>query len=160
MTETGNLPKAARAILAAGITAGVFDLTAACVTWGVRTGARPPRIMQSIASGLLGRNAYSDGWKSAVLGLILHFLIALAAAAVFYLASRKMSWLTLRPFISGTLYGLAVYVVMNHVVVPLSAFPGRRGFPSPLMLSIALLTHIFCVGLPISLWIRRYSEKN
>jgi hypothetical protein len=40
----------------------------------------------------------------AVLGLALHFLIAFSAATVFYVASRKIAFMTLQPVLSGVLY--------------------------------------------------------
>jgi hypothetical protein len=43
--------------------------------------------MQSIASGLLGAASYTDGAKTAILGVALHFLIATVATAVFHVAA-------------------------------------------------------------------------
>ena len=55
----------------------------------------------------------------------------------------------------GVLYGIAVYFFMNRVVVPLSA---ATKFPFSLkMMLIGVVIHIFCVGLPISMNIRKYS---
>src|SRR5712692_8674548 len=108
------------AIVWGGLLAGGLDITAAFVIYGVR-GASPVRILQSIASGLLGAAAFQGGRETAALGALLHFLIALVAAAVYYAASRKLGVLLGRPVVSGLLYGVAVYVFMNFVVLPLSA---------------------------------------
>jgi len=75
---SGALP----AIFSAGLLAGVLDITAAFVTW-VPQGVPPVRILQGIASGLLGPQAFKEGIQTALLGGALHFLIALSAAAVF-----------------------------------------------------------------------------
>ena len=145
--------KAYHAILWGGLIAGVLDLTAAFVTNGLR-GITPFRIMQSIATGLLGAESYKGGFKTAVLGVALHFLIATGATAVFYLLSRKLKFMVQQAIIAGLLYGVAVYLFMNQVVLPLSAFPHKISF----QLVNGLLVHMFCVGLPIALVIRRYSK--
>jgi hypothetical protein len=140
-------------IFSAGFAAGLLDITAAFVTWAPR-GVRPAQILRGIASGLLGPKSFTDGWQTAALGAMLHFVIAFSAAAVFYAASRKLTLMTRRPVISGTMYGIAVYLFMYWVVLPLSAY-----HKAPFSISatiIAIVTHIVCVGLPISLIVRRY----
>lgn len=143
---------ALRTILTAGALAGALDIAAACGIYALR-GVSPVRILQSIASGLLGRAAFDGGAGTAVLGLILHFSIATTAAAVYYAASRKLRSLVRRPLLFGALYGVAVYAFMNHVVVPLSAVS-----PRPFVLHMAVLmvaVHVLCVGLPIAFIVRR-----
>jgi uncharacterized membrane protein YagU involved in acid resistance len=144
-----------KTILLAGLVAGVLDLTAAVVTTLLR-GRPPTRMLQSIASGLLGLDSYNGGLKTAALGVVLHFIIATGAAAVFYAASRKLTFLVRQAIVSGLLYGIAVYFFMQLVVLPLSAFPHRVTFPLSGVL-IGLGVHMLCVGLPISLIVRRYS---
>lgn len=144
--------KAGRAIFWAGLIAGTLDITAACVTNYARRGTSPVRTLQSVASGLLGPGSFEGGGGTAALGLLLHFVIAFTAATVFYLASRKIRFLVEQPFLAGPLYGIAVYFFMNLVVVPLSAAP----FPIPNNLT-GLLIHVFCIGLPIALAVRRHS---
>ena len=149
-------PQALPSILWGGLLCGILDLTAACVTWGIRAGVRPIRIGQSVASGLLGASAYQGGWQTAVLGVALHFLIAFTATTIFYIASRYFKFLIQQAILSGVLYGIAVHLFMSQVVVPLSA--ARRGPFSWLNFTIAIITHIFCVGLPISLSVRHFSK--
>jgi len=147
--------KAYKTILLAGLVAGVLDITAAVVTTILR-GRPPVRMLQSIASGVLGLASYNGGLKTAALGLVLHFIIATGWAAVFYAASRKLTFLVRQPIVSGLLYGIAVYCFMNLVVLPLSAFPHKVTFPlSSLIIGVVVL--MLCVGLPISLIVRRYS---
>jgi zinc transporter ZupT len=150
-----NRSRALPAIFWAGFTCGLMDISAAFITWWPK-GILPSRILQGIASGLLGPDAYNRGCPTAALGLALHFFIAFSAAAVFYLASRKLSYLTQHPVLSGALYGVSVYLVMYWIVMPLSRYRHR-----PFTLSsttIAIVTHIICVGLPISLIIAHYSR--
>ena len=141
-------------IVFAGLVCGTLDITAAFVTWAPQ-GISPARILKGIASGLLGPSAFKSGTGIAALGLALHFLIALSAASVFYAASRKLPIMIRRPILSGVLYGVAVYVVMYWIVVPLSRFHPGHSLKTSI---IAIVTHMICVGLPISLVVRRCSR--
>jgi hypothetical protein len=141
-------PNALLAILWGGLLCGVLDITAALVVYAY-LGAKPVRLLQGIAGGLLGPRTYGGGVATAVLGLFCHFLIAFSAAAVFVTASRIAPFLVRYAVGSGVLYGVAVYFFMNRVVVPLSA---AAKFPFSLkMMVIGVVIQIFCVGLPISL---------
>ncbi len=150
--------KAYRAILWGGLIAGVLDITAAFVTNGLR-GISPIRILQSIASGLLGMGSYKGGFVTAVLGLFLHFIIAAGAAAVYYLLSRKLRFLVERAIVCGPVYGVAVYLFMNLIVLPLSAFPHKISYPLVKVVT-GLIVHMLCVGLPISLTVRRIARNE
>ena len=145
----------AKAISIAGLTCGAMDISAALVVYGLM-GSKPLRLLQGIAGGILGPRTYSGGTSTALLGLALHFVIAFGAAAVFFLASRVVPLLLNHAVVSGVLYGIAVYFFMNRVVVRLSA---ATKFPFSIkMMLIGVIIHIFCVGIPISLSIRRYAR--
>ena len=111
-------------IALAGLIAGILDITSAFVIAGIK-GTGSIRMLQGIASGLLGQRSFEGGMATAGLGLGIHFLIAFTAAAVFYAASRKFSSLTQHAVVSGLLYGIAVYIFMYWVVMPL-VFPTAR----------------------------------
>ena len=150
--------RAARAIGLAGLLAGTFDSLAAFVVYGLR-GAKPLGILQSVASGLIGRTAaYGGGGKTAALGLALHFFIATLAAAVYYAASRRLDVLVTRAALSGIAYGVAVWLFMNFVVIPLSAI-GRWPTINALA-AVIVAVHMVCVGLPIALVVRHYSVRS
>jgi hypothetical protein len=148
-------PNAMLAIFWGGLICGALDITAALVVYGYM-GAKPVRLLQGIAGGLLGPRTYNGGIATAVLGLFCHFLIAFSAAAVYVAASRLAPFLTQQAVLCGALYGVAVYFFMNRVVVPLSA---AAKFPFSLkMMLIGVVIHIFCVGLPITLAARRFAR--
>lgn len=149
--------RALRAIFWGGLVAGALDITYAFVFYGLRNRLSPARILQSVASGLLGADAFKGGLGVAALGAALHFLIAFTAAAVYYAASRRLNLLLRRAFVCGVVYGVLIYALMNYVVVPLSAAP-PRGTPPPVVLVTGLLVHMFFIGLPIALFARRYSR--
>ncbi len=148
-------PNAMRAVLWAGFACGVLDITAALVVYGY-FGAKPLRLLQGIASGLLGPKAFDGGLATAFLGLLCHFFIAFGAATVYFVASGAIRPLIQHAVASGVLYGVAVYFLMNRIVLPLSA-AAKRPFSLKLMI-VGVVIHIFCVGLPISLSVRRFSR--
>jgi hypothetical protein len=148
---------AGRAIFAAGFSCGVLDITAAFVNWSLQ-GISPERLLQAIASGLLGAESFRGGWLTAMLGLACHFFIAFTAASVFYLGSRRLKVLTERAAVSGIAYGVGVYVVMYWIVMPLSRI--QRGPFSVSQTILAIVVHMVCVGLPISLNIRRFAPNR
>lgn len=148
-------PNAILALLSAGFACGCLDITAALVVYSF-FGLKPIRLLQGIASGLLGQKAFSGGLATALLGLLCHFVIAFGAAAVYLAASRGVGFLIEQAIVSGALYGVAVYFFMNRIVLPLSAAP-KRPFSLQMML-VGVVIHIFCVGLPISLCVRRFSR--
>jgi hypothetical protein len=132
---------------------GTLDIADAIIFYAIR-GVAPIRILQGIASGLLGRTAFSGGARTALLGLALHFFIAATVATIYILASRSLP-LSRHPLLYGTLYGVAVYIVMNYVVLPLSHI-GLRPLPPliPLINGVAAL--IFFIGIPVALIARHY----
>src|SRR5262252_8502532 len=133
-----------------------MDITAAILTWKIKANVPPIRVLQSVASGWMGKDAFTGGIKTAVLGLGFHFLIAFTATTVFYLVSRKIEFLLNNAWVAGALYGVLVYGFMYWVVMPLSNV--KRGAFSLEVEITAVITHIICVGLPIALWVRKFSS--
>jgi hypothetical protein len=132
------------AIVIGGALAGTFDATSAFITFG-------SRMPQGIAAGLLGpRAAFQGGAATWILGLLLHFLIAFTAAAVFCLASLKLTFLRRNFIVSGIYYGMTVFLFMSLVVVPLSAIHASGPFTASGLLK-GIGFQIFLIGLPISL---------
>ena len=147
--------RAFRTIVTAGLVVGVLDISSAFVIWWQRgIGAR--RGLQGIAAGLLGANSFDGGLVTAGFGLVLHFFVAFVVVTVFYLASRKIGFLTLHPVVSGVLYGVAVYIVMYWLVLP-TTFPTFRHRLGNDLLAVAI--HISLIGLPCALIVARYSRQ-
>ena len=138
------------AIAVGGLIAGALDLTQACILFGWD-------IPLAIAGGLLGRQAFHGGVGTYILGVFLHFFIACSAAAVYYAASRRLSFLTEHPLVCGLFFGAAVEEVMNLVVLPLSALHARGPYKLHDLI-LGLLVHMVVVGLPISFSVRGFAK--
>ena len=150
---------AAFAILVGGGIAATFDIIYAIVYSWFRAKVPPIAILQSVASGLLGRSAYEDGAATALLGLCLHYAMAFVIAAIFWFASRRLRFMTGQAVIAGLLYGVCVFFVMNFVVLPLSAFPTPITH-EPTRMAINIVAHMILFGLPIALATRAASRTH
>jgi uncharacterized membrane protein YagU involved in acid resistance len=146
-------PRPFLAIVVGGLIVGAVDLLYAVAVYSP---SKPILVAQTIASGILGAKSYQGGMQSAVLGVVLQFVIALGAATVYYLASRKLTFLVARALLCGLIYGALVYLFMHVVVLPLSAVPKGN---TPLVYKVfEFVEHWFVVGLPIALSVRHYSR--
>jgi hypothetical protein len=140
-------------VLAGGLLAGTLDIVYACIFWALKSDVPARRILQSVAAGLLGKASFEGGWKTAALGLTLHYLIALSMSVVYYLVAARWGLLRQRPVLCGAAYGLLLYGVMNYIVVPLSAAgPGSK---NPLWITLSIAAHVLLIGIPIALLARR-----
>jgi Na+/alanine symporter len=138
------------AIGAGGVIAGTLDLLQACILFGWD-------VPLAIAGGLLGRQAFQGGVGTYILGVLLHFFIALSAATTYYAASRRLGFLTEHPLVCGLFFGMAVDLLMNLVVLPLSALHARGPYKLHDLI-LGLLVHMVVIGLPISFSVRRFAK--
>jgi hypothetical protein len=151
----------ARAVVWGWLICGVLDISAACIQ-AIIAGSTPGRLLQGVASALLGKSALAGGAATAALGMLMHFTVALAAATLFCLVYRRTPGLHRRPvYVLGPLYGGIVFCLMNYAVLPgLSVlrslyldtpprWPGPMGWPQ-------VLIHMACVGTPIVAAARRF----
>jgi hypothetical protein len=151
-------PRALDTILHGGLVVGILDGLFALTFYGLILGAKPMRIFQSVASGLLGNASYEGGIQTFLLGILLHFVVASCIAAVYYLGSLKLPVLIHHAVVCGLIYGMIAYLGMNYVMIPLSAI-GSRPFSLRLFLP-AFIGHALLVGLPIALVARRSAKAN
>ena len=138
------------AIATGGIIAGALDLLQACILFGWD-------IPLAIAGGLLGPNAFHGGESTYVLGVLLHFFIALSFAAFYYVASRRLAFMTEHPMVCGLFYGAAVEEIMRLMVLPLSALHARGPYELHDLIQ-GLLVHMVVIGLPIAYSVRRFAR--
>lgn len=142
-------PSLLPSILAGGAIAGTLDLTSAFITFGWNM----PR---GIAAGLIGIPAVRSGIFPWVLGIVLHYFIAFSAATVYCLASRKLQFMRTNWLVCGMFFGIAVYLVMSYVVLPLCALHAVGPYQLRGIL-IGVIAHMLIIGLPIGWSLRRFS---
>lgn len=144
-----------RAIALGGLTVGSLDALDAALFFEPR-GVPLDRIFRGIAGGLLGREAaMAGGTAMLLLGIVLHFTVATGIVTVLVLAARRRPALVRRPLVVGPIYGMLAWLVMNFVVIPLSAI-GPRIPPTPAVIN-GLLIHMAGVGIPAALFARAAS---
>ncbi|GAA5004303.1 hypothetical protein FNZ56_07295 [Pseudoluteimonas lycopersici] len=144
---------ATKAIVVGGLLGGAGDLLFA-IAWAGINGMAPQKLLQVIASGWFGQAAFEGGWNTAAIGFASHFGIALVVAALFSALVTRVPGLLERPLVAGMALGVATFLVMRLVVLPLSAFP----FPVKMFTlgaALDLLSHLFLFGTPIA-FARRY----
>jgi hypothetical protein len=147
-----SVRKAVLAIAVGGLIAGMIDLGQALFLFGTK-------IPLAIAAGLLGPQAFSGGTATYILGVLLHFLIALSAAAIYFAASRKLQFLIEYPLVCGLFFGAAVELVMRLIVLPLSALHASGPYQYRDVVQ-GLVVHMFVVGLPIAFSIRWFMKES
>lgn len=150
-TFTGNLNRIKpKTIFITGFIAGTLDGLAAAIMYYVQAGKDPLNVYRFIASGVLGMEAFNGGVPVAILGIVFHYIIAFGWTILFFVIARRVDILLKNWFVSGVLYGIFVWLLMNLVVVPLSLVPmkpGPREWPEILKGATIL---ILCIGLPIA----------
>ena len=144
---------ALRAIAITGLVVGAMDITSAFII-AISRGSTVTRLLQFVASGLLGPRAFEGGAATAALGLMLHFVIAFGVVIVFFVVRQASALIRRHPVAAGVGYGLIVFAVMNLIVLPLSAARPRHSLTGDL---IQIGIHMFVIGLPTSLLLRRLS---
>jgi hypothetical protein len=144
------------AALLGGTIAAMLDIVYAFVWLGM-SGRSPLWVLQSVASGWLGRGAFTGGWSAGLIGAASHWGISIAAAALYGVAVRGSGWVRAHWVAGGIAFGVLVYLFMNFVVIPLSAAPfgpswARRAFIQ------GFVSHALLFGLPIAwAWHRKAS---
>ena len=168
-------------ILLAGFTAGTLDACGAMTHYMINShGGNPLKVWRFVASGALGQDTFTkDLVTMAIIGLFFHFIIAFCFTLFFFFIYPKIKFLRKSLVVTGLLYGIFVWLVMNLIIVPFSNIPARGKLwtivtntegkrhavfqlPSdPTQMIIGIFIIMFCVGLPISLIAGKYySEKT
>lgn len=147
-----SFASARNAIAVGGIIAGTLDLTQACLLFGWD-------IPLAIAAGLLGPSAFHGGAGIYALGVLLHYFIAISAAAVYYGASRRLPFMAEYPLICGLFFGAAVQETMNLIVLPLSALHAKGPYELKDLL-LGLAVHMVVIGLPIAYSTRHFAPRQ
>jgi uncharacterized membrane protein YagU involved in acid resistance len=149
--------KRLQAIVKTGLIAGSLDLLAALVYYSILTGDSPLNILKYIASGIFGPVAFSGGTMMMLAGLALHFFIAFAFTLFFFWLFPRFEILARNRILTGIVYGIFVWMIMNIFIVPLSNVPQCPFIPVHAIINGVIL--IVCIGIPISFMADRYYKN-
>jgi hypothetical protein len=142
-----------RLVVVGWLVCGTLDILDALIFTWLRSRGPAERVLQFIASGVMGRMAFQQGWSSAILGLAIHYVIALCWVTLFVLVVRNAPALMRWGVAFGVLYGLVMYAVMNFIVVPLTRI-GPRPMAHGASLVNGVLALVICFGVMMSLLFR------
>lgn len=148
-------PSALKTVLIAWLAAGCLDLLGALTVYSfIMQRITPMRLLQGIARGALGNAAYEGGTATALAGVGFHFTIAFCFTIFYFFIFPYIPFLKKQRIISGLLYGIFVWCVMNLAVLPLlniASIPTK--WDSIIRGALILM---FCIGLPVSLIVSSY----
>jgi hypothetical protein len=145
-------------VLYAGLLVGTLDILAAFISFFISTGNNPLLILKVIASGVIGRAAFSGAGGTLLLGLSLHFFIALTFTALFFWSYRRVGFVSRNKMAAGVLYGLLIWAVMNLLVLPLSQVPVRPFHPVHALREALIL--VLMIGVPLALLASRHFDPK
>lgn len=133
------------------------DLIFAGTFWHQLYGLAPSRLLQNIASGLLGKPAFTGGTSTVLMGALLHYVMMFMMVGAYYLVARRFTGMNNAPWRYGSLYGVLLYIVMNEIVLPLSAAP-RTPFVMSWIVS-SIVVH-WLIGVAIAHGARRAVTRH
>lgn len=138
-----------------GFIAGTLDAMGPILVNGVS----PSGMFKYIASGAFGaEKAFSGGGKMIAWGIFFHYFIAFSWTTFYFFLYPAVGFLQKNKFLSGVLYGIFVWVMMNRIVVPLSKIPQRPFELKGALIGVSIL--IVAIGLPIAILTQRYYSKR
>jgi hypothetical protein len=154
-----------RAALGSGLLIGALDAVAAAVHAWAFSGVGPDRVFRFVASGAFGQVAFTGGAHFIALGLLFHFLFALAWTALFFGAVHALpggaAALRSAPRTAalGAFWGLAIWLAMTLVVIPLSAIGPRPPLQPTYPVLTMVIIHLVVIGIPMALLARRHFHR-
>ena len=145
-------------IIKAGLIVGTLDILAAFAYNFMKSGVSPSNILRYVASGVLGNAAFSGGNIAIFSGLLFHYIIAFAFTIFFFWLFPKLNLSAKNTLLTGILYGIFIWVIMNLVVVPFSNVPKQPFNAVNAAMNAVIL--IVCIGIPLSFMANRFYNKN
>src|SRR6187401_2475272 len=145
--------------LTAGLVAGTLDITAACIQAYLKTGTTPSQVLKYVASGAVDPKTFSNDTMLAVVGLLVHFIIAILFAFFFFFLAKQIPFLVKYPIPIGILYGVFVWAAMRFIILKyisrlnLKPIVGQEAIKNA---AIGAAIIVVCVGIPIVFLTRRY----
>jgi hypothetical protein len=146
--------------LRTGLIVGTLDGIAAIILYyvNVKGGNNPGRVFQYIASAAIGKDSFSGGWTTILLGVLFHYFIACTFTFVFFFVYPRLKLLHSSAILSGLIYGIVIWMIMNLLVIPMTRLPESVIKTRQAITGILILMCV--VGLPMALIAKNYYRKN
>lgn len=155
---TERRASATATIIKAGLLAGTLDICSALLYYYFKTGKNPVNVLKYVASAVFGKSALSGGTTIALAGLLIHFVIAFTWTIIFFLLYPRISSFLKNSIVTGLLYGIFVWLVMNLVIVPMGSSPKAPFKLSSAIINMVIL--IYAIGLPIAIIVANYYKNE
>lgn len=157
-TNTKNQAAPASIIIKAGLIAGTLDICAAFLYSYLKRGTSPVTILQYLAKFVFGKDAITDTTMLSITGLLVHFLIAMSWAVLFFILYPRLGFMRINKIGTGIVYGLFVWIMMNIVFLPLwSHKPFVFNAESSTINAVIL---ILAIGMPLAFIANGYYSKK
>jgi hypothetical protein len=141
-------------ILTTTVIAGTLDISAAFIHSYLVNGVMPSKVLQYIASGIFGSDAYTGGIGMVVFGLLAHYFIAFSYTVCFFWLYPKWNILKKSVVLNSIFIALVAWIVTTQIIVPLSSAKQGNFDISKALVAVAIL--IVCIGFPIAYNARRH----
>jgi uncharacterized membrane protein YagU involved in acid resistance len=157
-THSNSKPPVVSTIIKAGLLAGTLDILSAFLYSYIKRGTSPQTVLQYISKVAFGKTTITNPAILSITGLLVHFVIAMIWSLLFFILYHKLKLMRQNKIITGILYGLVVWAVMNIVVLPL--WNNKAFVFSPESSPINALILIVAIGLPLSYIAHRHYSKK
>jgi hypothetical protein len=130
-----------------GLLVGTLDISGAIIN-SLANNGNPKMIFPYIASALFGKEAFAGDSLMSILGGVFHYLVAYSFTIFFFLIYPRLHFLSVNRLLTGMLYGIFIWCVMNLVVVPLTQINKFPKWNTKLPIQVGIL--IVAIGIPLS----------
>lgn len=151
--ESGTLSKTAT-IVKAGLIAGTLDILSAFFYYYIKTQKNPVNILKYITTQVFGKTFFTNESAKAAMGLLIHYVIAFIWTIIFFIIYPHIKFFFKSRILTGLVYGIIIWVIMNLVIVPLGTLPKAPFNLSSAIINMLIL--IIAVGTPISIIVSKY----
>lgn len=135
-------------IAAAGLLSGTLDICSAFLYSYIKKSTMPQTVLQNISKVAFGKERFGEVWMQNITGLLMHYVIAFGWTILFFLLYPRMKWMSRNRILTGIVYGLFVWTMMNVVLLPLWNYKPFVFNPEVSTINAVIL--ILAIGMPLS----------
>jgi hypothetical protein len=137
-----------------GLLAGSLDILSAFTQAYLVRGTTPLVVLQYVASGAVGKTAFTGGWQMALLGLLFHFIIAYSFTTLFFIIYPNIKFFSKSIVLTAIIYGIFIFITMDMVVLRFTKVPPITFHLNKALIATTIL--IVAIGLPVSYFARKF----